>query len=142
VIVLVLVLVLMLVLTLGSVVVVVVVVGSVVVVVVVVGSVVVGSVVVVAAVVVGAVAGVVRVIGVIVVGVSDDVPPVSSLTRPKMINAISTAPSAPKDTSATGLRYQGQRFSRRTLVAVVDVGGRLVVGVVRVVGRSVARHGH
>jgi len=83
--------VLVLVLTLGSVVVVVVVVvvvGSVVVVVVgsvvVVASVVVGSVVVFAVVVVGAVTDVVlRVIGVSVVGgVSDDVPPVISLTNP------------------------------------------------------------
>jgi hypothetical protein len=102
--------VLILVLTLGSVVVVVVVVvvvGSVVVVVVV-GSVVVDSVVVAAVVVVGAVTDVVvLVIGVRVVGVSCDVPPVSSFTRPKTINAMSTAPSAPNDTSATGLRYQG-----------------------------------
>jgi hypothetical protein len=141
--VLVLVLVLMLVLTLGSVVVVV-------------CSVVVGSAVVVAVVVVGVVTDVVvRVIGVSVVGgVSDDVPPVRSLTRPKMTNAISTAPSAPNATSATGA-IPGERFSwrrarwrtrrppgRRTVVAVVGVGGRLVVGVVRVVRRSVARHGH
>jgi hypothetical protein len=111
--VLVLVLVLTLVLTLGSVVVVVVtvvvvvvvVVGSVVVVVVV-GSVVVGSAVVV--VVVGAETDVaVGVIGVSVVDGSCSVPPVRSLTRPKMINATRTAPSAPKETRATGLRYQG-----------------------------------
>jgi hypothetical protein len=106
-----------LVLTLGEVVVVVlvvvvvvvvaVVVGSVAVVVVV-GSVVVGSVVVSAVVVLGAVTDVVvRVIGVSVVGVSGDVPPVRSLTRPKMINATSTAPTAPNETSATGLRNQG-----------------------------------
>jgi hypothetical protein len=87
---------------------VVVVVGSVVVVVVV-GSVVVCSVVVAAVVVVDAVTDVeVRVIGVSVVGgVSGDVPPVRSLTTPKMINATSTVPSAPNATSAADFRYQG-----------------------------------
>jgi hypothetical protein len=40
---------------------------------------------------------------------------VSSLTSPKRINAISTAPTAPNATSATGLRYQGRSGS---------VGGR------------------
>ena len=88
----------------------VVVVAEVVVVVVVVGSVLVvvmGSVVVVAVVVIGALVAVL-VIGVSVVGwLSDDRPAVSSLTRPKTINAMSTAPAAPKETSATGLRYQG-----------------------------------
>jgi hypothetical protein len=109
--VLVLVLVLTLVLTLVSLVevveVVVVVVGSVVVVVVVV----VGSVVVAVVVVVGAVRDVtdvaLPVIGVRVVGLSDGMPAVRSLTRPKTISAMSTAPAAPKETSATGLRYQG-----------------------------------
>ena len=150
--VLVLVLVLMLVLTLGSVVVVVVVVVGSVVVVVVVCSVVVGAAVVVAVVVVGAVADVVvRVIGVSVVGgVSGDVPPVRSLTRPKMINAIST-----------GRERRMQRARRvcdtrgAVLLAAGPVAARAADRSRRswrtrsarregsaVVRRSVARHGH
>jgi hypothetical protein len=155
--VLVLVLVLMLVLTLGSavVVVVVVVVGSVVVVVVV-CSVVVGAAVVVAVVVVGAVADVVvRVIGVSVVGgVSGDVPPVRSLTRPKMINAISTGrerrmqrarrvcdtrgavllAAGPVADQAAARAADRSRRSWRTRSARREGSA--------VVRRSVARHGH
>jgi hypothetical protein len=101
------VLVLMLVLTLvvGSVVVVVVVVvvvGSVVVVVVVAGAVVVG--VTVSVTVRGAEVGV---IGVSEAGVSCDEGPEMRLANPHTISATSTAPSAPKATSAAGLRYQG-----------------------------------
>ena len=85
-----------------AVVVVLVVVGSVVVVV---GSVVVAVVV---TVVIGAVIDVaVLVIGVNVGWLSDGMPAVSHLTRPKTISAMTTAPAAPKETNATGLRYQG-----------------------------------
>jgi hypothetical protein len=79
-------------------------VGSPVVVVVVVGSVVVAVVAVVVGVAVVAV--VLRVIGVSVGWSPEGMPAVSSLTRPKTIRAIRTAPAAPNDTSATGLRYQ------------------------------------
>ena len=124
----------------------------------------VGSVVVAAVVVVGAVTDVVlRVIGVSVVGLSGDEPPVSSLTSPKRINAISAAPTAPNATSATGFAIPGKRFRRRWasltgrrvrplaivaevaligLITVVGVPGRLLIGMVGVVRRSVARHGH
>ena len=93
------------------VVVVVVVVGSVVVVVVVgVGSAVVVAVAVSVTVAGGTTAGA----DVVVSGVSDVVvvwsdveSPVMALARPKTTRAIRSAPAAPKDTSATGFRYQG-----------------------------------